>query len=77
MALSPEPTYASDVREVLRFTSPTPPSYSPDHDPDLGIDAMSHISKRSRMVEISLSGSGEGPGRATAPGYSTGPLVSP
>jgi hypothetical protein len=29
------------------------------------------------MVEISLSGSGEGPGRATAPGYSTGPLVSP
>ena len=25
------------------------------------------------MVEISLSGSGEGPGWATAPGYSTAP----
>ena len=26
------------------------------------------------MVEISLSGSGEGPGWVTAPGYSTGPF---
>ena len=29
------------------------------------------------MVEISLSGSGEGPGSATAPGYSTGPFSAP
>jgi len=29
------------------------------------------------MVEISLSGSGEGPGWATAPGYSTGVLRGP
>jgi len=28
------------------------------------------------MVEISLSGSGEGPGWVTAPGYSTGPFSS-
>ena len=28
--------------------------------------------RRSRMVEISLSGSGEGSGWITAPGYSTG-----
>jgi hypothetical protein len=27
--------------------------------------------RRSRMVEISLSGSGEGPGKATTRGYST------
>jgi hypothetical protein len=29
------------------------------------------------MVEISLSGSGEGPGWETAPGYSTGPFLVP
>jgi hypothetical protein len=29
------------------------------------------------MVEISLSGSGEGPGWATAPGYSTAAFSAP
>lgn len=29
------------------------------------------------MVEISMSGSGEGPGGATRPGYSTEAIVSP
>ena len=39
--------------------------------PHLGSSSHEPSPRKSRMVEISLSGSGEGPGRATGRGYST------
>jgi hypothetical protein len=54
-------------------------SRSPSLGSGFGSGARSHKphQRRSRMVEISLAGSGEGPGWATAPGYSTAPFSAP
>jgi hypothetical protein len=53
--------------ELLRVAERPPPGPGTD----LGTASVSRFVRQSRMVEISMSGSSEGPGWATDRGYST------
>ena len=77
VALPSEPTQASHVGAVRGFTSRFPASPTSDQGSNLGCVTTSRISGGAGLVEISTSGSGEGPGWATAPGYSTAAFRQP
>src|SRR4029450_3220299 len=66
VAVPSQPAQASYVGKVYGFP-PTETSATPtDHGPDLEWVTRESHRRKSRMVEISLSGSGEGPGRVTS-----------
>jgi hypothetical protein len=71
LAAPSQPADATDVGEVYGPVAVLSPAPSSDRGADLGTPPVSRLVRQSRMVEISLSGSSEGPGRATGRGYST------
>jgi hypothetical protein len=62
---------ATDLGAVYGPVGVVSSAPSSDRSADLGATAVSRLVRQSRMVEISSSGSSEGPGRATGRGYST------
>src|ERR1019366_145061 len=66
-----EPACVLDLEVVPRPAAGLPAAQALDSRPDLG-DSLSRSRRKSRMVEISLSGSERAPAGATGRGYSTG-----
>ena len=71
VAAPSRPTDATDLGEVCRPDTVAAFAPTPDCGAPLGSTSVSRLVRQSRMVEISLSGSGEGLGWATGRGYST------
>src|SRR5262249_6084499 len=71
LAAPAQPAAATDLGEVSGPVAVLSSAPSSDRGADLGPTAVSRLVRQSRMVEISSSGSSEGPGRATGRGYST------
>src|SRR5205807_4824355 len=71
LAAPSQPADAPEAGEVQGPVAVLSSAPSSDRGADLGTIAVSRLVRQSRMVEISLSGSREGPGRATGRGYST------
>jgi hypothetical protein len=76
VALQSESTQASDLRAARGPTSQLSAPSTSDQGSYLGPVTTRLVHGGGRMVEIFLPGSGEGPGRVTAPGYSTAAFLN-